>query len=128
MVNIYNKTIFLFSNIHYYADQSGSLFTASNSNPADWESGKSDMVLQSPQQSHLRQDPKEHPAPKQSDKAKGNTLTLHVNHSAEQGQNIQTPQNHIKYQNGKTVHCHLFAKTCILENEQSKAKSKEICS
>ncbi|XP_064928745.1 spermatogenesis-associated protein 1 [Columba livia] len=80
-------------------DQSGSLFTASNSNPADWESGKSDMVLQSPQQSHLRQDPKEHPAPKQSDKAKGNTLTLHVNHSAEQGQNIQTPQNHIKYQN-----------------------------
>ncbi|PKK27853.1 spermatogenesis associated 1 [Columba livia] len=36
---------------------------------------------------------------KGKNKAKGNTLTLHVNRSAEQGQNIQTPQNHIKYQN-----------------------------
>lgn len=128
MVNIYNNIIFLFSNIHYYADQNGSLFTASNSNPADWESGKSDMVLQSSQQSHLRQDPEEHPAPKQSDKAKETTPTLRVNHSDELGQNNQTSKNHIKYQSGTTVHCHLFTKACILENEQSKAKSKEICS
>ncbi|OPJ77401.1 spermatogenesis-associated protein 1 isoform B [Patagioenas fasciata monilis] len=80
-------------------DQNRCLFTASNSNPADWESGKSDTVSQSSQQSHLRQDPKENPAPKQSDRAKGTTLTLRVNRSAEQGQNIQTLQNHIKNQN-----------------------------
>ncbi|KAM6305671.1 spermatogenesis-associated protein 1 [Aegotheles albertisi] len=81
-------------------DQNGSsgfLFTSSHSNPADWESGKSDTVLETSQQKHLSQDQKEHDAPEWNDKAKGTALTLHVNHSDEQGQNNQTPQNHIKY-------------------------------
>lgn len=118
MVNIYNTIIFLFSNINYYADQngsSGSLFTPSHSNPADWESGKGDTILQTSQQNHLSQD-QEPNTPKWNDKAKGTALTLHVNHSDEQGQNNQRPQNHIKYQKGTTVHCHLFAKACILES------------
>ncbi|XP_032856671.2 spermatogenesis-associated protein 1 [Tyto alba] len=76
----------------------GSLFTPSHSNPADWESGKSDMVLQTSQKNHLSQDQKEHNTPKSNGKAKGTALTLHVNHSDEQGQNNQTPQIHIKYQ------------------------------
>ncbi|XP_050757135.1 spermatogenesis-associated protein 1 [Gymnogyps californianus] len=75
----------------------GSLFTPSHANPADWESGRSDMVLQTSQQNHLSQDQKERNTPKWNDKAKGTALTLHVNHSDEQGQNNQTPQNHIKY-------------------------------
>ncbi|KFV39207.1 Spermatogenesis-associated protein 1, partial [Tyto alba] len=58
----------------------GSLFTPSHSNPADWESGKSDMVLQTSQKNHLSQDQKEHNTPKSNGKAKGTALTLHVNH------------------------------------------------
>lgn len=125
MVNIYTKIIFLFSNINYYADQNGSsasLFAPSNSNPADSESGGSDMLLQASQQSHLGQNKKEHNTPKWNDKAKGTALTLPVNHSDEQGQNNQTPQNPIKYRKGTTVHCHLFAKACLLESWQSKAE------
>ncbi|XP_074893679.1 spermatogenesis-associated protein 1 [Buteo buteo] len=76
---------------------SGSLFTPSHSNPADWESGKGDTILQTSQQNHLSQD-QEPNTPKWNDKAKGTALTLHVNHSDEQGQNNQRPQNHIKYQ------------------------------
>ncbi|XP_052656718.1 spermatogenesis-associated protein 1 isoform X2 [Harpia harpyja] len=76
---------------------SGSLFTPSHSNPADGESGKSDTILQTSQQNHLSQDQKEPNTPKWNDKAKGTALTLHVNHSFEQGQNNQRPQNHIKY-------------------------------
>nr|XP_009923579.1 PREDICTED: spermatogenesis-associated protein 1 [Haliaeetus albicilla] len=75
---------------------SGSLFTPSHSNPADWESGKSDTILQTSQQNRLSQD-QEPNTPKWNDKAKGTALTLHVNHSDEQGQNNQRPQNHIKY-------------------------------
>lgn len=119
MVNIYNTIIFLFSNINYYADQngsSGSVFTPSLSNPADWESGKSDTILQTSQQNHLGQEQKKPNTPKWNDKAKGTALTLHVNHSDEQGQNNQRPQNHIKYRKGTMVHCHLFAKACILED------------
>ncbi|KAM6327272.1 LOW QUALITY PROTEIN: spermatogenesis-associated protein 1 [Podargus strigoides] len=63
-----------------------------HSNPADWESGKSDMVLQTSQQNHLSQDQKEHNTPKWNDKAKGTALTLCVNHRDEQGQNNQHPQ------------------------------------
>ncbi|XP_072723762.1 spermatogenesis-associated protein 1 [Ciconia boyciana] len=77
---------------------SGSLFAPSNSNPADWESGESDMLLQTSQKNHLSQNEKEHNTLKWNDKNKGTALTLHVNHSDEQGQNNQTPQNHIKYQ------------------------------
>uniref|UniRef100_A0A8B9MF36 Spermatogenesis associated 1 n=1 Tax=Accipiter nisus TaxID=211598 RepID=A0A8B9MF36_9AVES len=77
---------------------SGSLFTPSLSNPADWESGKSDTILQTSQQNHLSQEQKEPNTPKWNDKAKGTALTLHVNHSDEQGQNNQRPKNHIKYQ------------------------------
>ncbi|XP_014794781.1 PREDICTED: spermatogenesis-associated protein 1 [Calidris pugnax] len=76
----------------------GSFFTPSHSNPADWESGKSDMVLQTPQQNHLSQDQKKHNTAKGNDKAKGTALTLHVNHSDDEGQNNQALQNHIKYQ------------------------------
>uniref|UniRef100_A0A8C3K1V9 Spermatogenesis associated 1 n=1 Tax=Calidris pygmaea TaxID=425635 RepID=A0A8C3K1V9_9CHAR len=76
----------------------GSFFTPSHSNPADWESGKSDIVLQTPQQNHLSQDQKKHNTAKWNDKAKGTALTLHVNHSDDQGQNNQALQNHIKYQ------------------------------
>ncbi|XP_030906639.1 spermatogenesis-associated protein 1 isoform X1 [Melopsittacus undulatus] len=77
----------------------GSLITPNHSNPADdLESGKSDMVLRTSQQNHLSKDQKENNTPKWNDEAKGTTLILHVNHSDEQGQNKQTPQNHIKYQ------------------------------
>ncbi|XP_074008368.1 spermatogenesis-associated protein 1 [Numenius arquata] len=76
----------------------GSFFTPSHSNRADWESGESDMVLQTPQQNHLSQDQKKHNTPKWNDKARGTALTLHVNHSDDQGQNNQALQNHIKYQ------------------------------
>lgn len=117
MVNIYNKITFLFSNINYYADQNGSngsFFTPNQSNPADdLESGKSDMVLQTSQQNHLSQDQKEHKTAKWNDEAEGTTLILRVNHSDEQGQNNQTAQKHIKYQNGTTVYCHPFAKACV---------------
>ncbi|KFP95043.1 Spermatogenesis-associated protein 1, partial [Haliaeetus albicilla] len=58
---------------------SGSLFTPSHSNPADWESGKSDTILQTSQQNRLSQD-QEPNTPKWNDKAKGTALTLHVNH------------------------------------------------
>ncbi|KAM6342732.1 LOW QUALITY PROTEIN: spermatogenesis-associated protein 1 [Alca torda] len=76
----------------------GSLFTPrSHSNPADWEAGKSDAVLQTPQQNHLSQDQKKRNTPKWNDKAKGTALTLHVNHIDEQGQNNQTPPDHIQY-------------------------------
>ncbi|XP_075567474.1 spermatogenesis-associated protein 1 [Pelecanus crispus] len=81
-------------------DQNGSsesVFAPSNSNPADWESGESDMLLQTSQQQHLSQNQEEHNTPKWNGKAKGTALTLHVNHSDEQGQNNRTPQNHIKY-------------------------------
>ncbi|KFW96011.1 Spermatogenesis-associated protein 1, partial [Phalacrocorax carbo] len=54
---------------------SGSLF----SSPAEWESGESDMLLQTSQQNHLSQNQKEHKSPKWNDKAKGTALTLHVN-------------------------------------------------
>ncbi|KAM6262384.1 spermatogenesis-associated protein 1 [Porphyrio hochstetteri] len=77
---------------------SGSLFTPSHSNPADWESGKSDTVLQTSLQNNLSQDQKEHHTPKWNGKAKGNALTLHENHRDEQSQNNQTPQDHMKYQ------------------------------
>ncbi|KFW62209.1 Spermatogenesis-associated protein 1, partial [Pygoscelis adeliae] len=57
-----------------------SLFAPSNSNPADSESGESDMLLQASQQNHLGQNQKEHNTPKWNDKAKGTALTLPVNH------------------------------------------------
>ncbi|XP_075615923.1 spermatogenesis-associated protein 1 isoform X2 [Balearica regulorum gibbericeps] len=76
---------------------SGSLFTPGHSNPADWESGRSDMVFQTSQQNGLSQDQNQHHTPKWNDKAKETAFTLHENHSDEQGQNNQTPQNHIKY-------------------------------
>ena len=125
IVKIYNEIIFLFSNINYYADpngSSGSLFTSSHSNAADWEAGKSDMVLQTSQQKHLSQDQKDHSTPTWNDKAKGTAFTLHINHSEEQGQNNQTPPNHIQCREGTTVHCHLFAKACFLESWQRKDK------
>ncbi|XP_062437190.1 spermatogenesis-associated protein 1 isoform X2 [Rhea pennata] len=77
---------------------SGALFVPSNSNTADGESQKNCMLLQNPQQNHPRQDQKEHNAPEWNDKAKGTALTLHVNHSDEQGRNNPTPTNYIKYQ------------------------------
>ncbi|KFP12859.1 Spermatogenesis-associated protein 1, partial [Egretta garzetta] len=58
----------------------GSVFTPSNSNPADWEAGEGDMLLQSSQQNHLSQNQKERNTPKWSDGAKGTALTLCVNH------------------------------------------------
>ncbi|XP_056211753.1 spermatogenesis-associated protein 1 [Falco biarmicus] len=76
----------------------GSLFTPSHSNPADRESGKSDIVLQTAQQNHLSQDQGERNTPEWNEKAKRTTPTLHVNLSDEQGQNNQTPPNHVKYQ------------------------------
>ncbi|CAN0208190.1 unnamed protein product [Bubo scandiacus] len=76
----------------------GSLFTPGHSNPADWESGKSGMVLEASQQNHLSQGQKHHNTPKWNDKAEGTALTLRVNHTDEEGQNNHTPQNHIKYQ------------------------------
>ncbi|XP_031973963.1 spermatogenesis-associated protein 1 isoform X1 [Corvus moneduloides] len=81
-------------------DQSGSdgpFFTPSHSNPADQESGKCDLVLQSSEQNHLSQDQEDCDAPKWNDKSKGTALT-HVNHGDEQGQDNQRLQNHIKYQ------------------------------
>ncbi|KFM00715.1 Spermatogenesis-associated protein 1, partial [Aptenodytes forsteri] len=59
---------------------SASLFAPSNSNPADSESGESDMLLQASQQNHLSQNQKKHNTPKWNDKAKGTALTLPVNH------------------------------------------------
>ncbi|KFQ59866.1 Spermatogenesis-associated protein 1, partial [Pelecanus crispus] len=59
---------------------SESVFAPSNSNPADWESGESDMLLQTSQQQHLSQNQEEHNTPKWNGKAKGTALTLHVNH------------------------------------------------
>ncbi|XP_009585274.1 PREDICTED: spermatogenesis-associated protein 1 [Fulmarus glacialis] len=79
-------------------ESSGSLFAPSNSYPADWESGESDMLLQTSQQNHPSQNQKKHNTSKWNDKTKGTALVLHVNHSNEQGQNNRTPQNHIKYQ------------------------------
>ncbi|XP_064284535.1 spermatogenesis-associated protein 1 isoform X1 [Passer domesticus] len=81
-------------------DQSGSdgsPFTPSHSNPADQESGKCELVLQTSEQNHLSQDQEACSAPKWNDKAKGTALT-HENHSDEQGQGHQRPQNPIKYQ------------------------------
>lgn len=105
MVNIYNKIISLFHIINYYAGQSGSdgsLFTPRHSIPADQESGKCGLVLQTSEQNHLSQDQEECSAPNWNDKAKETALT-HVNHSDGQGQGIQRPQNHIKYQTGTNV-------------------------
>ncbi|KFW78926.1 Spermatogenesis-associated protein 1, partial [Manacus vitellinus] len=59
----------------------GSLFTPSHSNPADWESGKCDMILQSSEQNHLSQDQKDCNTPKWNDRAKGTAFTLHINHT-----------------------------------------------
>ncbi|KFR00347.1 Spermatogenesis-associated protein 1, partial [Nipponia nippon] len=59
---------------------SGSLFAPSNSNPADWESGESDVLLPTSQQNHLSQNQKEHNTPKWNDKANGTALTLPVDH------------------------------------------------
>ncbi|XP_039583041.1 spermatogenesis-associated protein 1, partial [Passer montanus] len=81
-------------------DQSGSdgsPFTPSHSNPADQESGKCELVLQTSEQNHLSQDQEACSAPKWNDKAKGTALT-HEKHSDEQGQGHQRPQNPIKYQ------------------------------
>ncbi|XP_068056018.1 LOW QUALITY PROTEIN: spermatogenesis-associated protein 1 [Anomalospiza imberbis] len=75
----------------------GSFFTSSHSNPADPESGKCNLVLQTSEQNHLSQDQEECSAPKWSYRATGTALT-HVNHSDEQGQGNKRPQNHIKYQ------------------------------
>ncbi|KFO56606.1 Spermatogenesis-associated protein 1, partial [Corvus brachyrhynchos] len=79
------------------SNQSGSdgpFFTPSHSNPADQESGKCDLVLQSSEQNHLSQDQEDCDAPKWNDKSKGTALT-HVNHGDEQGQDNQRLQNHI---------------------------------
>ncbi|KAM6414862.1 spermatogenesis-associated protein 1 [Rhynochetos jubatus] len=75
----------------------GSLFTPSHSNPADCECEKTDMLLQTSQQNHHSQDQKDRNTPEWNDKAKGTALSLHENRCDEQGQNSQTPQNHIKY-------------------------------
>ncbi|XP_074454761.1 spermatogenesis-associated protein 1 isoform X1 [Larus michahellis] len=76
----------------------GSPFTPrSHSDPADREAGKSDTILQTPQQNHPRQDQKERNTPKWNDKAKGTALALHVNRNDEQGQNNQTRPDHIQY-------------------------------
>uniref|UniRef100_A0A663DZF6 Spermatosis associated 1 n=1 Tax=Aquila chrysaetos chrysaetos TaxID=223781 RepID=A0A663DZF6_AQUCH len=74
---------------------------------------KSKQFLESIQSSHQLENQEMHSP---AEWAKGTALTLHVNHSDEQGQNNQRPQNHIKYQKGTIVHCHLFAKACILES------------
>ncbi|KFP70757.1 Spermatogenesis-associated protein 1, partial [Acanthisitta chloris] len=70
----------------------GSLFTPSHSNPADWESGKCDMVLQTSEQNHLSQDQKDPNTHKWNAKTKGTALPLPVNHSNEHAQDDQTPQ------------------------------------
>ncbi|XP_068545771.1 spermatogenesis-associated protein 1 isoform X2 [Anas acuta] len=77
---------------------SGSLFTPSHSNSADRGTGKSYMLLQKSQQNHHSKDQEEHNTPKRNDKAKGNALTLHINHSDEQRQTNQPHQNRMKYQ------------------------------
>ncbi|XP_009883182.1 PREDICTED: spermatogenesis-associated protein 1 [Charadrius vociferus] len=71
----------------------GSLFRSSHSNPADWESGKRDTVLQTPEQNHLSQDQKEHSTPKWNDRAKETAFTLPVDHSNEQGQELTNMEN-----------------------------------
>ncbi|XP_010073129.1 PREDICTED: spermatogenesis-associated protein 1 [Pterocles gutturalis] len=71
----------------------GSLFSPSHSYPADCESGKNDMVLQTSGQNHLSQDQKECDIPKWNDKAKGTAVALHVNHSDEQGQELTNMEN-----------------------------------
>lgn len=124
MVNICNKIISLFHIRNYYTDLSGSagsLFTPSHSNPADQESGRCDLVLQTSDQNHLSQDQEDCSAPKWNDKAKGTALT-HVNQSDEQGQGNQRPQNHTEHQKGTNVCYCLSAKTRVLERQQSKAK------
>ncbi|XP_064575832.1 spermatogenesis-associated protein 1 [Zonotrichia leucophrys gambelii] len=70
----------------------GSLFTPSHSNPADQQSGKWDLVLQTSEQNHLSQDEEDCNAPKWNDKAKGTALTR-VNHSDEQGQELANMEN-----------------------------------
>ncbi|XP_059334533.1 spermatogenesis-associated protein 1 [Ammospiza nelsoni] len=70
----------------------GSLFTPSHSNPADQESGKWDLVLQTSEQNHLSQEEEDCNAPRWNDKAKGTALT-HVNHSDEQGQELANMEN-----------------------------------
>ncbi|XP_058664930.1 spermatogenesis-associated protein 1 [Ammospiza caudacuta] len=70
----------------------GSLFTPSHSNPADQESGKWDLVLQTSEQNHLSQQEEDCNAPRWNDKAKGTALT-HVNHSDEQGQELANMEN-----------------------------------
>ncbi|XP_005022342.3 spermatogenesis-associated protein 1 isoform X4 [Anas platyrhynchos] len=77
---------------------SGSLFTPSHSNSTDRGSGKSYMLLQKSQQNHHSEDQEEHDTPKRNDKAKGNALTLHINHSDEQHQTNQPHQNRMKFQ------------------------------
>ncbi|XP_009872093.1 PREDICTED: spermatogenesis-associated protein 1 [Apaloderma vittatum] len=71
----------------------GSLFTPSHPSPADGDSGKRDTVLRTSWQNHLSQDQKEHNTPKRNDQAKGIALTLHVNHSGDQSQNITNMEN-----------------------------------
>nr|XP_005482187.1 spermatogenesis-associated protein 1 isoform X1 [Zonotrichia albicollis] len=70
----------------------GSLFTPSHSNPADQQSGKWDLVLQTSEQNHLSQGEEDCNAPKWNDKAKGTALTR-VNHSDEQGQELANMEN-----------------------------------
>lgn len=123
MVNIYNKIVSLLHIISYYVDQSGSdgsLVTPSFSNPADQESGKCDLVLQTSEQNHLNQEQEGCNAPKWNDKAKGTALT-HVNHSDEQGQDNKRHQNDFKYQKDTNVYHCLFAKASS-RKQQSKAK------
>ncbi|XP_053841125.1 spermatogenesis-associated protein 1 isoform X3 [Vidua macroura] len=79
------------------SESDGSLFTPSHPNPADQESGRCDLVLQTSEQNHFSQDQEDCSAPKWNYKATGTALT-HVNHSDEQGQGNKRPQNHIKYQ------------------------------
>lgn len=67
------------------------------------------MVLHTSEQNHLSQHQEDCSAPKWNDKAKG-TAPTHVNHSDEQGQGNQRPQNHIKYLKGTHVCYCLFAK------------------
>ncbi|XP_054240337.1 spermatogenesis-associated protein 1 [Indicator indicator] len=81
---------------------SGSSLIPSHSNPAHWQFGESDMVLQASQQNHLSQDQKEPNTPKWNDKATGTHLTLHVNHSDERGQNNQAHEDHITYRKDLT--------------------------
>ncbi|KFQ82922.1 Spermatogenesis-associated protein 1, partial [Phaethon lepturus] len=81
---------------------SGSLFTPSNSYPADCESGKRNTVLQTSQQNHLSQDQKECNTPKWNDKDKGIALTLHVNHKLMNVENDH--QKDTKLRRERTLH------------------------